>query len=241
MSTAPVPGQLIASAAKASLLRFPLPPSLPIPLGVAVPEEVRLVTWAFAGLGALSAEGDAGSAEARATEPGPRDGAAGPVCLLALAAALPLAGETLTVATHFRDIAVRLEPTSAEALSATERDLLARALLSAGATALAPLGDLFGLVGPAVAALPMADDAPDLAAEEGGWTLRGGAIPHGLLFRTGSGWGCARVVSSRLGFAGGPRQQLAVAPLWGAAPVGRPDRAIALHAHGFTPLATRTA
>lgn len=212
----PVPGQLVEAAAGACLLRFPLPPSLPIPLSVAAPEGVRLVTWALAGL-------DAGAAD-------------GPIGLLALEAGGTALRDGLTVATHFRDIRVSPEPAPAERLSPAERNLLARALLSSGAPGLAPLGRLFGLVEAAVCALPIAGDAPDLAEADGGWTLGGTAVPHGLLFRSRAGWGCARVSGSRLRFAPHPRQRLTLEPLWGARPEGLPERAFALHAHGFTAL-----
>ena len=215
---APVAGRLIAAAPGALVLRFPLPPSLPIPLHVAAPEGVALVTWAFAGL-------EAGAS-------------GGPVCLLALDATGIAVGETLTLATHFRDLILRPEPASADALSAAERTLLARALLSSGTAGLPLLGRLFTLVEAAVTALPVAEDAPDLADEAGGWTLGGAAIPHGLLFRSRAGWGCARVARAALGFKPHPRQRLTLDPVWGAAPEGLPERSFALHAHGFTALTT---
>lgn len=214
--TDPVPGRLIEAAPGAFVLRFPLPPSLPIPLHVASPDGVRLVTWVLAGL-------EAGAGE-------------GPVGLLALDADDGALGDGLTLATHFRDLAIRPERSAADALGAAERSLLARALLSAGASGLVPLGRLFGLVEASVAALPIAEGAPNLADEAGGWTLGGTAIPHGLLFRTRAGWGCARVVEARLRFGRHPRQRLTLEPLWGAAPEGPPERAFALHAHGFTAL-----
>ncbi|MFF8800840.1 MULTISPECIES: hypothetical protein [unclassified Methylobacterium] len=215
---APVAGRLVEAAPGALVLRFPLPPSLPIPLHVAAPKDVALVTWAFAGL-------EAGASE-------------GPVGLLAIDASGAALGETLTLATHFRDLTLRLEPASADALSAAERTLLARALLSSGAAGLPLLGRLFALVEAAVTALPVAADAPDLADEAGGWTLGGTAIPHGLLFRTRAGWGCARVARAALGFKPHPRQRLTLDPVWGAAPEGLPERSFALHAHGFTALTT---
>ncbi len=218
---APVPGQCVEAAPGACVLRFPLPPSLPIPLHVAAPEGVRLVTWAFAGLDAAAPDG--------------------PIGLLALEADHGSLGESLILATHFRDLAIRPERASPDSLRASERTLLARALLSAGPTALAPLERLFGLVETAVAALPTAADAPDLADAAGGWTLGGTAIPHGLLFGGRAGWGCARVLRTALGFGPHPRQRLTLAPLWGAAPQGLPERAFALHAHGFTTLATGAA
>ena len=213
----PVPGRLIEAAPGAFVLRFPLPPSLPVPLHVAGPEGVRLVTWALAGL-------EAGARE-------------GPVGILALEADAP-PGDGLILATHFRDLALRPEPAAAGILSAAERTLLARALLSAGPAGLAPLGRLFGLVEAAVAALPVAEDAPDLADAEGGWSLGGTAVPHGLLFRARAGWGGARVSQSRLRFGRHPRQHLTLEPVWGAAPEGLPERSFALHAHGFTALTT---
>lgn len=213
-----VPARLIEAALGACVLRFPLPPSLPIPLHIASPEGVGLVTWAFAGLEAAAADG--------------------PVCLLALDGDGAALREGVSVATHFRDLALRLEPAPAGALSAAERDLLARALLSAGTSGLGTLGALFGLVEAAVAALPVADEAPDLADEAGGWSISGTAIPLGLLFRGPAGWGCARVTRAALRFAGHPRQHLTLDPVWGAAPEGLPARAFALHAHGFTALTT---
>ena len=213
-----VPVRLIEAAPGACVLRFPLPPSLPIPLHVASPEGVRLVTWAFAGLEAAASDG--------------------PVCLLALEADGAALREGVSVATHFRDLALRPEPAPADALRAAERELLARALLSAGTSGLGTLGALFGLVEASVAALPVADDAPDLAAGAGGWTISGTAIPLGLLFRVPAGWGCARVTRAALRFAGHPRQHLTLDPVWGAVPDGLPERAFALHAHGFTALTT---
>lgn len=215
----PVPGQLVEAASGACLLRFSLPPSLPIPLHVAAPEGVRLVTWAFAGL-------EAGAAD-------------GPVCLLALEAGGAALRDSVSVATHFRDLAVGPEPASAETVSAAERTLLARALLASGLSGLGTLGGLFGLVEASVAALPTADDAPALADETGGWSISGTAIPLGLLFRVPAGWGCARVTRAALRFAGHPRQHLTLEPVWGAAPEGRPERGFALHAHSFTALTTR--
>ncbi|CAO4138408.1 hypothetical protein LPLAFNJD_LOCUS179 [Methylorubrum aminovorans] len=214
----PVPGRLVEAAPGACVLRFPLPPSLPIPLHIAAPENVRLVTWVFSGL-------EAGAPD-------------GPVCLLVLEAESAALRGGVTLATHFRDLVVRPEPAASDALSPAERPLLARALLSAGTTGLAPLGRLFGLIEAAVAALPVAEDAPDLADAEGGWSLGGTAVPHGLLYRARVGWGGARVSQSRLRFGRHPRQHLTLEPVWGAAPEGLPERSFALHAHGFTALTT---
>lgn len=214
--TVPVPGQLVEAAPGACVLRFPLPPSLPIPLHVAAPETVQLVTWVFSGL-------EAGAPD-------------GPVCLLALEAEGAALREGVSLATHFRDLVVRPEPAASDVLPPSERTLLARALLSSGTAGLAPLGRLFGLVEPAVIALPVAEDAPDLADEDHGWSLGGTAIPHGLLFRARAGWGCARVAGARLRFGRHPRQHLTLEPVWGAAPEGLPERCFALHAHGFTAL-----
>ena len=214
----PVPGRLVEAAPGACVLRFPLPPSLPIPLHIAAPEKVRLVTWVFSGL-------EAGAPD-------------GPVCLLVLEAESAALRVGVTLATHFRDLVVRPEPASGDALSPAERTLLARALLSAGTAGLAPLGGLFGLLEPAVTALPVAEDAPDLADEDGGWSLGGTAVPHGLLYRVRAGWGCARVAQARLRFGRHPRQHLTLETFWGAAPEGLPERSFALHAHGFTALTT---
>lgn len=212
----PVPGRLIEAAPGACVLRFPLPPSLPIPLHIAAPENVRLVTWVFSGLDA--------------------DAPDGPICLLALEAESAALPESVSIATHFHDLSVRPERAANDVLPLAERTLLARALLSAGTTGLAPLGRLFGLIEAAVIALPVAEDAPDLADEDHGWTLGGTAIPHGLLFRGRAGWGCARVAGARLRFGKHPRQHLALEPVWGAAPEGLHERSFALHAHGFTAL-----
>lgn len=215
-SAKPVPGRLIEAAPGACVLRFPLPPSLPIPLHIAAPETVRLVSWVFSGL-------DAGAPD-------------GPICLLALEADSAALREAVSVATHFHDLVVRPEPAASDVLPPAERILLARALLSAGPSGLAPLGRLFDLIEAAVIALPVAEDAPDLADEDHGWTLGGTAIPHGLLFRSHAGWGCARVAGARLRFGRHPRQHLTLEPVWGAAPEGLPERCFALHAHGFTAL-----
>ncbi|CAO4152116.1 hypothetical protein [Methylorubrum aminovorans] len=214
----PVSGRLVEAAPGACVLRFPLPPSLPIPLHIAAPENMRLVTWVFSGL-------EAGAPD-------------GPVCLLVLEAESAALRGGVTLATHFRDLAVRPEPAASDALSPAERTLLAQALLSAGTTGLAPLGRLFGLVEAAVAALPVAADAPDLADAEGGWSLGGTAVPHGLLYRARAGWGGARVSQARLRFGRHPRQHLTLELVWGAAPEGLPERSFALHAHGFTALTT---
>ena len=214
----PVSGRLVEAAPGACVLRFPLPPSLPIPLHIAAPEKVRLVTWVFSGL-------EAGAPD-------------GPVCLLVLEAESAALRGGVTLATHFSDLVVRPEPASGDALSPAERTLLAGALLSAGTAGLAPLGCLFGLLEPAVTALPVAEDAPDLAEGEGGWSLGGTAVPHGLLYRVRAGWGCARVAQARLRFGRHPRQHLTLETLWGAAPEGLPERSFALHAHGFTALTT---
>ena len=217
-ASASVPGQLIDAAPGACLLRFPLPPSLPIPLHIAAPETVRLVTWVFSGL-------EAGAPD-------------GPICLLALEAESAALREGVSLATHFRDLVVRPEPAASDVLPSAERTLLARALLSAGRAGLGPLGRLFGLVEAAVIALPVAEDAPDLADDDGGWSLGGTAVPHGLLFRVGAGWGCAQVAGARLCFGKHPRQRLTLEPVWGAAPEGLPERSFALCAHGFTALTT---
>ena len=82
----PVPGRLVEAAPGACVLRFPLPPSLPIPLHVAAPENVRLVTWVFSGL-------EAGAPD-------------GPVGLLALEAEGAALRGGVTLATHFRDLVV---------------------------------------------------------------------------------------------------------------------------------------
>lgn len=208
----PTPGRFFPGTNGTGLLRFPLPPSLPIPLGIAAPAGVSLAAWAFAGL----EEGAPG----------------GPVCLLGLEGT---AGGDVTLATHFRDIPIRAEP-APEALSEAERVLLARALLSAGPAGLPALAGLFPLIEPALAALPVADDAPALTADGARATLTGTAVPHALLTRSETGWGCARVASARLGFAGGARIALALDPLWGAGPAGL-RAAFALHAHSVTPLA----
>lgn len=214
----PVPGRLVEAAPGACVLRFPLPPSLPIPLHIAAPENVRLVTWVFSGLEAWAPDG--------------------PICLLALEAEGAALSGGVTLATHFRDLVVRPEPAAGDALSPAERNLLARALLSAGPIGPAPLGRLFGLVEAAVTALPVAEDAPDIADEDGGWSLGGTAVPHGLLYRARVGWGGARVLQSRLRFGHHPRQHLTLEPVWGAAPEGLPERSFALHARGFTALTT---
>lgn len=216
MSPDPTPGQLFAGSRNTAVLRFPLPPALPIPLGIAAPDGVTLATWAFSGL----EEGAAG----------------GPVGLLALEGT---PGPDLTLATHFRDIPIRCEPAASRALSDAERALLARALLSAGLSGLAALSGLLPLVEPALAGLTPAGDAPALILGGTATTLTGKDVPHALLLRTASGWGYARVARARLGFAGGPRIALTLDPLWGAAPEGA-QAAVALQAHGFVPLHVRT-
>lgn len=216
MSPDPTPGRLLAGSRNTALLRFPLPPALPIPLGIAAPEGVTLATWAFSGL----EEGDAG----------------GPVCLLALEGTPQ--GD-LTLATHFRDIPIRPEPAS-DALSEAERLLLARALLSAGPTGVAALAGLFALIEPALSTLMPAADAPALIPEGPGYLLTGTAIPHALLVHTAAGWACARIETGRLRFAGGARIALTLEPLWGAPPEGA-RAGFALNAHGFVPLHVRAA
>lgn len=213
----PTPGQLFAGSRNTALLRFPLPPALPIPLGIAEPTGVTLATWAFASL----EEGAAG----------------GPVGLLALEG---MPGGDLTLATHFRDIPIRPEPAAPDALSDAERALFARALLSAGPNGLTALSGLLPLVEPALAGLTLAEDAPALLPNGTAVTLTGKDVPHALLLRSGAGWGCARVARARLGFAGEPRIGLTLDPLWGAAPESA-QAAVALHAHGFVPLRVRTA
>ncbi|KQT45404.1 hypothetical protein ASG52_14655 [Methylobacterium sp. Leaf456] len=220
VSSDPTPGRLFAGSQNTAVLRLPLLPALPIPLGIAAPAGVTLATWAFSGL----EEGAAG----------------GPVCLLALEGTLDgILGRDLTLATHFRDIPIRCEPAS-EALSEAERTLLARALLSAGPSGLAALAGLLSLIEPALAALAPTDDAPALTQTGPGATLTGTAIPHALLIHTAAGWGCARVATGRLHFAGDACVRLTLEPLWGAAPDGA-RAAVALQAHGFVPLRVRTA
>jgi hypothetical protein len=217
MSPDPTPGHLFAGSQNTAVLRFPLPPALPIPLGIAAPGGVTLATWAFSGL----EEGAVG----------------GPVCLLAVEGTT---GGDLTLATHFRDIPIRPEPRAPDVLSAAERALLARALLSAGPSGLTVLAGLLPLVETALAAFTPAADAPALLPEESGYALTGKDVPHALLLRSEAGWGCARVKRARLGFAGGPRVGLALDPLWGTPPTSA-RAAFALHAHGFVPLAVRAA
>lgn len=217
MSPDPTPGQLFAGSQNTAVLRFPLPPALPIPLGIAAQEGVTLATWAFSGL----EEGAAG----------------GPVCLLVLGG---IPGGDLTLATHFREIPLRPEPAAPDAFSDAERRLLARALLSAGPSGLSALAGLSALIEPALVALVPADDAPALIPEGPGYALTGTAVPHALLTRSAAGWGCARVAEARLRFAGGARIGLALEPLWGTPPEGA-RAAVALHAHGFVPLLVRAA
>lgn len=217
MSLNLTPGQLFAGSQNTAVLRFPLPPSLPIPLGIAAPEGVTLATWAFSGL----EEGATG----------------GPVCLLALEG---IPGSDLTLATHFRDLPIRPDAASPDALGDPERKLLARALLTAGPAGLPALAGLFPLIETALSAFAPEDGAPALIAEGPHHALTGTAVPHALLLHAADGWGCFRVAAGRLRFAGGPRTELALDPLWETRPEGI-RAAFALHAHGFTPLIVRAA
>ncbi|WP_232631479.1 hypothetical protein [Methylobacterium sp. Leaf118] len=213
MSRDPTPGHYYAGRNGTGLLRFSLPSSLPIPLGITAPTGVSLASWAFAGL----------EEEARG----------GPVCLLALDG---IPDGPVTLATHFRDLAIHPEPARPDALDEAERRLLARALLSAGPAGLPALAGLFPLIEAALSSLPIAEDAHALSPGGPGYMLTGTLVPHALLLYAESGWSGARVATARLGFAGGARIGLGLdAPLWGTRPA-RVRAAIALNTHGFTPL-----
>lgn len=208
-----------------------LPTAMPIPLAVAAPGDVDLATWAFAGMKAPSRE---------------------PACLLLLrpnGAAAETAlerGTRLVVATHFHDIAVSSGPAQApEALAAAERAVIAQAVLSAvTAGTVAALASLFPLLAPALRAMPIREDAPDLAIDPHGagtGSLSGTAVPDYVLLDSAAGTRCLRVAAARLAVSARPRMALDLEPLWGPAGEDAPGHAVLLGDGRSTPARLRAA
>lgn len=228
-------GRLIAHTARTAILRYPLSTALPIPLAVAAPAGIRLVTWAFAGLNAADPRG---------------------LLVLALDEGASL-GAGLRLATHFRNVDIALGAATDD-VGPDERALIARALLAAASPEeTAALADLTGLLGEAIAALAPDDKAPVLTHGEGGWRLSGSAVPGHLLLRAGSAWSCHRVARASLHFGGSritsgagsqdegaggkavdpdrPQAHLILESAWGETPAACPTHAIGLTRDGFTP------
>lgn len=213
------------------LCRHRLPTAMPIPLAVASPGDVDLATWAFAGMKAPSRE---------------------PTCLLLLRpngiapeTALER-GTRLVVATHFHDIAVSSGPAEApEALEATERAVIAQAVLSAvTAGTVAALASLFPLLAPALRAMPIREDAPDLAIDPhrpGTCSLSGTAVPDYLLLDSDAGTRCVRVATARLAVSPQPRVDLDLEPLWGPGGDDAPGHAVLVGGGRSTPARLRAA
>lgn len=179
-------GRLVARGERTAILRYPLSTALPIPLAVAAPSGIRLVTFAFAGLDAADRRGPRG------------------LLVLALGEGNGL-GAGLRLATHFCDIDIALGA-AADAAEPEERALAARALLAAASPdETAALADLIGPLGEAIAALPPDAEAPVLAQDEGDWRLTGTAVPGHLLLRAGEAWSCHRVARAHLHLGGSPR------------------------------------
>lgn len=212
-----------------------LPTAMPIPLAVVAPGDVDLATWAFAGMKAPSRE---------------------PACLLLLrpngtAAETALErGTRLVVATHFHDIAVSSGPAQApEALAAAERAVIAQAVLSAvTAGTVAALASLFPLLAPALRAMPIREDAPDLAIDlaidlhgAGTGSLSGTAVPDYVLLDSAAGTRCLRVATARLAVSARPRMDLDLEPLWGPDGEGAPGHAVLLGGGRSTPARLRAA
>ncbi|WP_375462387.1 hypothetical protein [uncultured Methylobacterium sp.] len=211
------------------LCKFRLPTAMPIPLGIARPEHLDLVTWAFAGMSAAASR---------------------PTCLLVArprgreAEAALEGGGALVVATHFRDLHVSSSPARPpDELPPDERAVLARAVLSAvTARTVGPLAALFPLLAPALRAMPLAKDAPELALDPerpGSCSVSGADVPNYLVLDGPAGASCARVGTARLTFAPRPRMDLDLDPVWGPAPDRGPERAYLVGTGRFTPARLR--
>lgn len=230
MQETPVAGRIFGIGARTAICSFPLPSSMPIPLGMTRPAAIDLLTWAFAGLGT-----DAPNARAR--------------CLLVLAArdaearASLIRDARLSVAMHFRDLAVALtEAAPGETLPPGDLAILARAILSATTPAtISALADLAPLIARPAAELSIADDAPELVLSEDGRTvaLFGKTVSNYMLTRSEGELACARVARARLRFGRQPRSELTLEHLWGREPGPDIESAIFLGSGGFTPVRVR--
>lgn len=206
-------GRLFAAGNGVLVCRYPVATDLPIPLGIAVPAGLRLLTWAFAGFGAAE-----------------RD----PVGLLVLHDpddALREGG-ALTLETHFRDLGIACpKPRPVAELTASDRAALGGAVLAAVTPeTLEALATLFTLLAPAVADAPVPADAPRLTLARDGdaaATLGGSIVPNYLLLRARTTWICVRVAQATLRFGPSPAASLTLAPAWGN-PRGAPVEAALL-------------
>ena len=223
----PVEGRAYRAGTRLLVLRLPLPTSLPIPLGVAAPPGLALVTWVFAGLKPSEAEG--------------------PRVLLLLAAedeaaSALAAGTRFTVATHFRDLAVDAEPGGTlDDLPAGERALVARAALSGVAAChVSALADLVGAI-PSEATVP-AQDAAEIAfhVKTRACVIASSDVPNFLLFRANAAWSCHRVARARVATAEPARADLDIEAVWGGPPAETPDAAIGLFTSRFAALRLAT-
>lgn len=206
------------------LCTFPLPTSLPIPLGIASPSGLALVTWAFSRL----TPDDAGPAGLLIVAP--RD-AAGRAALEA--------GTRLVVATHFRDMPVLCGAAEAEAtIRPDDLDAVAKAVVSAVMPETAPvLATLFPLLARSVAALTAPAGVPEVTMDLQGphaCTLWGTEIPNHLLVASGTDVACARVREARMRFAPETAVVLDLEPLWGPDSAYSADRAVLVGANRFT-------
>lgn len=204
-----VNGQVFRLSDRVLVCRYPVSTSLPIPLGVKAPASAALLTWAFAGLGSGAA--------------------AAPHGLLVVATPDAAACDSLVLETHFRDIGIALAPAAVEDLSAEDRAILCRAVLSAVEPGtIETLATLFPLLLPAMRTMPVATDAPDLAlASDRAATLSGYIVPNYLLLTAGSRLACLRVEAVRLRFGSAALAELTLAPVQGELG-GPPDGALLL-------------
>ncbi|KQP83026.1 hypothetical protein [Methylobacterium sp. Leaf117] len=203
--------RLFAAGNGVLVCRYPVGTDLPIPLGIAGPAGVGLLTWAFTGFGA------------DARDP------AGLLVLTDAGAALAKGG-TLVLATHFREVALTCpKPRPVAELTAPARAALAGAVLAAVTPAtLDALATLFPLLAPAFLEtpvpdmparnMPARDAAPRLAIardSDSQATLSGSGVPNYLLVRAGTTWSCARVVRADLRFGPAPETRLGLETVWG--------------------------
>lgn len=202
-----VAGQLFAVSEGLFIVRYPLSTALPIPLRL---RGGHLLTWAFCGLGPSGAD---------------------PAALIVFTADAP--PESLTVETHFHDLAVTVPPVQAGTdLDPAARAALCPAVLGALAPAtVAPLAGMLPLLGAALSALAESRENPSgprpgLTPTGGtGAILTGSRVPGYLVLRAGARWRCLRIAGARLSFGAEPRAVLDLAEA-GGPPEGPAEAAL---------------
>lgn len=222
---APIAARLFAAGHGVLVCRYPVASDLPIPLGIAAPGGVRLLTWAFTGFGAA--------------DPDP----AGLLVLHDPEDRLAQGG-TLILETHFRDSALACPgPRPVVDLTAPERAALGGAVLAAVTPGtLDALATLFPLLAPPIAEAPVPDSAPRLTLardSDAQATLTGSTVPNYLLVRAGTTWSCTRVARAELRFGPAPEMTLALAPAWGRPRDGAVHAALLLETGGLRASALR--